>query len=76
MRNPKIQEITSGRDDVLTLDNELGMNLNAWKSQEEISQKRHIDKVFDLPAAKVLRPDRESLDETVGKIMGPTGRPC
>ena len=48
------------------------MQLDAWKSVDEMSQKRYIDNVFDVPAAKVLRPDREAFDETVMKIMNTT----
>ena len=37
------------------------MQLDAWKSGDESSQKGYIDDVFDVLAAKVLRLDREAL---------------
>ena len=47
------------------------MQLDAWKSGDEI-QKRYIDKVFDVPAAEVLRFDRVVFVETVRNIMNTT----
>ena len=43
--------------------------LDARKSGDEIPQTRCVDNVFDVSAAKVLRPDREAPDETVRKLM-------
>ena len=62
----------SGKDEFLTREKESRVQLDAWKSGDGILQKRYIDNVLDVPAAKVLQLDRQALEKTVKNRMNTT----